>query len=67
MGEAKSGETKKALHISDLINCPRCGHSNTVGTRYCASCGTNLAKALAEGQQKEPKSFLQKLFGKKTA
>ncbi len=25
------------------VSCPSCGHENTVGSRFCSSCGTPLA------------------------
>jgi pSer/pThr/pTyr-binding forkhead associated (FHA) protein len=26
------------------VTCPSCGHENTVGSRFCSSCGTQLAE-----------------------
>ncbi len=26
------------------VSCPSCGHENTVGSRFCSSCGTPLAE-----------------------
>lgn len=26
------------------VSCPSCGHENTVGSRFCSSCGTSLGE-----------------------
>jgi ribosomal protein L37AE/L43A len=30
-------------HMQSLVQCPKCGHSNAEGIRYCDNCGTSLA------------------------
>ena len=52
-----------------LIECPKCGRSNSVGTRYCIICGERLP-AMAQGKpvatgSAEKGGFLSKVFGRK--
>ncbi len=35
--------------MSTTIPCPRCGHENTLGTLFCASCGQRLDLTGADG------------------
>lgn len=35
--------TNKGISMPGLLDCPKCGHSNPVGTRYCDECGASLA------------------------
>jgi len=66
-----SNERKKAESlreaISSLIKCPKCGHSNAMGERYCQHCGANLSRVTATAPEAPPekkKGFFARLFGK---
>ena len=39
----QEGKAGPNVHLTDLIDCPKCGHSNAIGTRYCDGCGASLA------------------------
>jgi len=53
-----------------LVSCPKCGRSNSLGTRYCIICGEHLP-ATTDQQQVEAAAagakggFLSRLFGRK--
>ena len=53
--------------ITTLVNCPKCGTSNTPDTRYCSSCGASLRGAIAKQPEEtaEKKGFISRLFGKR--
>jgi hypothetical protein len=64
--------SEQAMHMTDLLDCPKCGASNAIGTRYCDHCGASLAgvkprselRALEAGSGKE-RGFLGKILGKR--
>lgn len=64
---SKVPQGSQSVHMLDLLNCPKCGGSNAVGTRYCSTCGASLegvvaTKAMAaEGK----KGLLGRIFGKR--
>ena len=35
--------SQQPMHMTDLLDCPKCGASNAIGTRYCDHCGASLA------------------------
>ena len=53
--------------IGELVSCPKCGHSNRVGVRYCGICGANMAGAVPARAEEpsERRGLFGKLFGKK--
>lgn len=66
--------SKQPMHMTDLLDCPKCGSSNAIGTRYCDHCGASLAgvKSRSELSALEADSgkqggFLNKIFGKRNA
>ncbi|MCD6520868.1 MAG: zinc ribbon domain-containing protein [Anaerolineae bacterium] len=66
---AVQGGQSQARMMSDLIRCPKCGHDNPVGTRYCQNCGASLTgvalKEEAKAPEKRRESFFSKLFGRR--
>ena len=67
MAETTKQPTGRKTPISTLVNCPKCGASNPIGTRYCVSCGASLAGAEARqpAPATEKKGFFSKLFRKR--
>lgn len=67
-GVSKDTQQDSRVHMLDLLNCPKCGGSNAIGTRYCTTCGASLegmapAKALEAGAKK---GLLGRIFGRRT-
>ncbi len=61
-------ETKEVNPLTDLINCPKCGHSNPAGSRYCDNCGASLVGVEPQAPQAEAKTkrnFFARLFGRR--
>ena len=55
-----------AVHISELVDCAKCGHSNAPDARHCDNCGESLVaatKAVETGRQRQ--GLLAKIFGGK--
>ncbi len=69
MSEApKDTQQGGQVRMLDLLNCPKCGASNAIGTRYCVTCGASLegvapAKAMETGSKK---GLLGRIFGRRT-
>jgi len=56
------------VHISNLVDCPKCGTSNPQGTRHCVNCGANLvgvAPRAATQVVEKKKGFFSRLFKRK--
>ncbi|MBN1399582.1 MAG: zinc ribbon domain-containing protein [Anaerolineae bacterium] len=50
-------------HMQNLVQCPKCGHSNAEGTRYCDNCGTGLA-GVASQQARQTEARKSGLFAR---
>lgn len=55
------------VHISNLVDCPKCGTSNPQGTRHCENCGASLVgiEPKAAKPVVEKKGFFNRLFKRK--
>lgn len=64
---AEEGKTGQDIHLIDLIDCPKCGYSNAIGTRYCDGCGTSLVgvESRKTAERNKPKGLLGGLLGRK--
>lgn len=49
--------------MQGLVQCPKCGHSNAEGTRYCDNCGASLVD-IAPQQARRPEETKRGLFGR---
>ena len=58
-------EEKGQEAVRELVTCPKCGHDNAKGERYCSSCGASLLN-VAAGANKKKGGVLGKLFGKRS-
>jgi len=47
--------TNKGISMPGLLDCPKCGHSNPVGTRYCDECGASLVDVMPRQSEDEAK------------
>ena len=64
----QEGKPGQNVHLTDLIDCPKCGYSNAIGTRYCDGCGASLAGGEprpATGSEDKRKGRLGGLLGRK--
>ena len=65
---SQSPSSTEAVHISELVSCPKCEHSNAPDLRYCDNCGDSLSgasPAKAAATKRKRQGFLTKLFGRK--
>lgn len=64
---AQEDRADQALPMHGLIDCPKCGHSNPEGERYCNVCGASLAGVAVRRADDKPraKGVLGKLRGRK--
>jgi len=61
------GKGGQHVSISGMVSCPKCAHSNVLGTRYCDNCGASLAGVAAhqDAAQDRSKRRMGGLFGRK--
>jgi len=70
MTDVQPQESPKVQPTTAFLTCPKCGRSNSEGTRYCIICGASLAgvvRAAAEKptEERQPRGFFAKLFGRR--
>jgi predicted amidophosphoribosyltransferase len=61
----RQGEEGRDLSLTGLLNCPKCTHSNPLGTRYCQNCGASLAGVSPTMAEAKQKRGLRGLLGRK--
>ena len=65
----QEGKAGQGTHMTDLIECPKCGHSNPAGTRYCEGCGASLVGIephVEEDRGDKRRGLLGNLFGRRS-